>query len=98
MTNEVFAGIRASLKYWVTTLRSSILGIIIGIVPGISISIGSFMGYIVEQKLVSKGEAKTFGSGNIRGVIALPRLPVMHVFQVNLYRRLHSVSQEELHR
>ena len=70
LTNELFDGVKASFKYWVTTIRSSILGVIIGIAPGIGISIASFMGYIVEQKLVSKEEAKTFGTGNIRGIIA----------------------------
>ena len=70
LTNDLFAGIKATFKYWITTVRSSILGVIIGIAPGIGISIASFMGYIVEQKLVGKEEAKTFGTGNIRGVIA----------------------------
>ncbi|MFP3042530.1 tripartite tricarboxylate transporter permease [Treponema primitia] len=68
--NGLVEGLLTNVKHWFTTVRSSILGVLVGIMPGIGISIASFMGYIVEQKLAGEEEAKTFGTGNVRGVIA----------------------------
>lgn len=70
LSGDIFEGLRETIKHWVTVVRSSVLGVIIGIMPGIGISIASIMGYITEEKLVREEERKTFGTGNIRGVLA----------------------------
>lgn len=67
VTNPL-GGFVAVIKNWVTTLRSSFMGVLIGIVPGIGISTSSFLSYIVEQR-VSK-DSDSYGKGNIKGVIA----------------------------
>jgi putative tricarboxylic transport membrane protein len=70
LSNDIFDGLKENLKHWATTVRSSVLGVVIGIMPGIGISIASFMGYMVEQQLAGEEERKTFGKGNVRGVLA----------------------------
>jgi putative tricarboxylic transport membrane protein len=70
LSADIFEGIMENIKHFVTVIRSSILGVVIGIMPGIGISIASFMGYIVEQRFTKEEERKTYGTGNIRGVLA----------------------------
>ncbi|MEO7391468.1 MAG: tripartite tricarboxylate transporter permease [Ramlibacter sp.] len=54
-------------KYWMTTIRSSLVGIWMGITPG-GATPASFMSYGLAKKM-SKDGAK-FGTGQIEGVIA----------------------------
>jgi putative tricarboxylic transport membrane protein len=54
-------------RYWVTSLRSSLVGIWMGITPG-GATPASFMSYGLAKKM-SKNGAK-FGTGEIEGVIA----------------------------
>lgn len=53
---------------WKTILRSSIIGVIVGIMPGAGTSIASFISYN-EAKRASK-DPESFGKGNIEGVAA----------------------------
>lgn len=55
-------------RTWKTILRSSIIGVIIGIMPGAGTSIASFLSYN-EAKRTSK-DPGSFGKGNIEGVAA----------------------------
>jgi putative tricarboxylic transport membrane protein len=66
--NEYLSGLKAAIKNWVTIVRSSVIGLIIGIMPGIGISISNFLAYLIEKR-VSK-DPDSFGKGNIRGVLA----------------------------
>ena len=54
-------------KYWATSIRSSLIGIWMGITPG-GATPASFMSYGIAKKM-SKDGAK-FGSGQVEGVIA----------------------------
>ncbi len=54
-------------KYWVTLLRSSIVGCWLGITPGGAIA-ASFMGYNMAKRFSKNPE--TFGTGRIEGVFA----------------------------
>ncbi len=49
-------------------IRSSVLGFLIGVLPGAGATIASFMAYTSEQRLVDR--KGTFGTGDIRGVAA----------------------------
>ena len=49
--------------------RSTIIGFFAGVLPGAGASLGSFLSYSVEKKIVDP-EGKTFGKGDPRGVIA----------------------------
>ena len=51
-----------------TMARSTVLGFIAGVLPGAGASLGSFISYSVEKRLVDKN--KTFGTGDPRGVAA----------------------------
>lgn len=51
-----------------TMLRSSALGFIAGVLPGAGASLGSFISYSVEKRLVDRDG--TFGKGDPRGVAA----------------------------
>jgi putative tricarboxylic transport membrane protein len=54
-------------QYWLTSLRSSLIGIWMGITPG-GATPASFMSYGLAKKMSKNG--KKFGSGEMEGVIA----------------------------
>lgn len=54
-------------KYWVTSIRSSLIGIWMGITPG-GATPASFMSYGLAKKMSKNGSK--FGTGEIEGVIA----------------------------
>ncbi|MEJ8472894.1 tripartite tricarboxylate transporter permease [Roseibium algae] len=57
------------IKYCTPTmLRTSVLGFIAGVLPGAGASLGSFISYSMEKRLVDK--EGTFGKGDPRGVAA----------------------------
>lgn len=49
-------------------LRSSLMGFLVGVLPGAGATIASFLAYTTEQRLVDR--KGTFGTGDIRGVAA----------------------------
>lgn len=51
-----------------TTLRGSVLGFIAGVLPGAGASLGSFIAYTLEKKVL--GKKGRFGEGDPRGVAA----------------------------
>ncbi|WP_108660390.1 tripartite tricarboxylate transporter permease [Acuticoccus kandeliae] len=51
-----------------TMLRTSLLGFLAGVLPGAGASLGSFIAYSVEKRLVDR--KGTFGTGDPRGVAA----------------------------
>jgi putative tricarboxylic transport membrane protein len=54
-------------KYWVTSLRSCLIGCWMGITPG-GATPASFMSYGLAKRMSKHGD--TFGKGNIEGVVA----------------------------
>ncbi len=64
----IFSSMKELLHYKMLTLRASIIGIIIGIVPGAGQSIASFIAYDDARKSSKKPEE--FGTGCPEGVIA----------------------------
>jgi putative tricarboxylic transport membrane protein len=54
-------------KYWVTSLRSSVVGIWMGITPGCATP-ASFMSYGLAKKMSKNGA--NFGKGEVEGVVA----------------------------
>lgn len=55
------------LTNW-ATLRSSVLGFVVGVLPGAGATIASAMAYSTEKRMA--GASGTFGEGDIRGVAA----------------------------
>lgn len=62
-------GVRDAIKNWKLVLNSSFLGSVLGAVPGIGGAAVDWMAYGSAARLVKDG-AKTFGTGDVRGVIA----------------------------
>jgi putative tricarboxylic transport membrane protein len=53
---------------WWCTVRSALIGFVVGVLPGAGATIASAMAYTVEKRLSDK--ESTFGKGDIRGVCA----------------------------
>jgi putative tricarboxylic transport membrane protein len=51
-------------------LRSSVVGLLIGILPGSGTYVANIAAYRFEEKLSAKGDETAFGKGNLRGLIA----------------------------
>jgi len=65
---DVWDGAKDVLRHWTVWLRSTIIGYIIGIVPGIGATAATFIAY-GQAKQTSKHPEK-FGTGTVEGVIA----------------------------
>ena len=53
-----------------TIPRSSVLGFIVGVLPGAGATIASFLAYGMERNFVSEEERKQFGKGSVQGLTA----------------------------
>jgi len=67
-SGSVRDGIKEVFRHPVTFFRSSALGTLIGIIPGIGGSVATFVAYSVTVQ--SSDHPETFGSGDVEGVIA----------------------------
>ncbi len=63
-----FEGIGDTLKRWFHVVWTSILGLVIGVIPGAGAAIASFVAY-QQSRLFSKNPEK-YGTGHIEGLIA----------------------------
>lgn len=68
ISGRVSEGIRLALSNWAVVLKNSILGTLIGVIPGVGINIANFIAYLFEKR--TSKEPDSFGQGNPRGVIA----------------------------
>jgi TctA family transporter len=62
-------GMRAVMRNKFLVFRSVVLGVIVGVMPGIGGSVVDWLTY-AQARATEKGAAETFGTGDIRGVIA----------------------------
>jgi putative tricarboxylic transport membrane protein len=67
LTN-ISEGLRASLRHWRTLLQGSVIGTVVGAIPGMGGGVAAFLSYSVAVK--SSPNPETFGKGNIKGIIA----------------------------
>ncbi len=67
-TGRMLFNLREMGATWWGTLRSSVMGFVIGVLPGAGATIASAVAYTTEKKLCDK--EGTFGQGDIRGVAA----------------------------
>ena len=68
MGDTLWSGIKVALRYPRILLRSSVIGLIIGAIPGAGSNIAALVTYTTE-KFTHKNQS-TFGKGDIRGVVA----------------------------
>ena len=62
---------KVETKKMLTTIpRSSVLGFIIGVLPGAGATIASFLAYGMERNFVNDEEKQKFGKGSVNGIAA----------------------------
>ncbi|GAB4079143.1 tripartite tricarboxylate transporter permease [Modestobacter muralis] len=61
-------GVREVFKHWTVVVRSSLIGIGIGIIPGMGGSVSQFIAYGSAQQ--ASKEPEKFGKGSMEGVVA----------------------------
>jgi putative tricarboxylic transport membrane protein len=66
--STVLDGIKDAFRHWGLVIRSSFLGLWIGVLPGIGASTGGIAAY--AQAMQTSRHPETFGTGNVEGVIA----------------------------
>jgi putative tricarboxylic transport membrane protein len=65
----MFQGIRDCLRHWFLIVRCSVMGAVLGTVPGITGSVADWFAY-GHALQTEKGAKETFSKGDVRGVIA----------------------------
>ena len=65
---ETFDGVLASFRHWKVVLSGSLIGTVIGAIPGVGGVVAAFASYSIVSQ--SAPDRETFGHGNIKGVIA----------------------------
>ena len=66
--SSVLDGVRDALQHWWLVLRSSLLGLWIGVLPGVGASVGGIAAYAQAAQMSKTPER--FGKGAVEGVIA----------------------------
>jgi TctA family transporter len=69
LSGRLFDGVKDTLKEWWLVVRCSFIGVWVGIVPGIGSQVVDWLAY-GHAAQSSKGGGTTFGTGDVRGVIA----------------------------
>lgn len=67
---KTFVSLRDLLFVKWTVLRSSLVGFVIGVLPGTGASVASAVAYGTEKRLAGPDGRKTFGDGDLRGLAA----------------------------
>lgn len=67
-TGSVMVGIKDVFRHWGLMVRSSVLGVIIGVLPGVGGTVGNILAY--GHAAQTSKHPETFGKGNVEGVIA----------------------------
>jgi TctA family transporter len=68
LTGSVWEGVRSVFQHFGLFLRSSLIGTLVGMIPGVGGKVASFVAY--GQAVQSAKNRENFGRGDIRGVIA----------------------------
>lgn len=64
---SVWQGAWLAVTHWRTTIQGSIIGTIVGAIPGLGGTVAAFLSYTAAMQISKHPE--TFGTGNIEGVI-----------------------------
>ncbi|MDP6178262.1 MAG: tripartite tricarboxylate transporter permease [Desulfatiglandales bacterium] len=68
LAGSVLQGVRDVFRYKICFLRSSVIGTVIGIIPGVGGAVANFVSYIVAKE--NSKNRETFGTGEVEGVLA----------------------------
>lgn len=61
-------GVKEVFHHWRCFFRSSAIGTVIGIIPGVGGTVANFISYVIARE--SSRERETYGTGNPEGVVA----------------------------
>jgi putative tricarboxylic transport membrane protein len=64
----VVSGMRATLRHWKVVIRGSVIGTLIGAIPGVGGTVATFVAYSTTKN--ADRDPDSFGSGRIEGVVA----------------------------
>ena len=67
--SDVWRGMREAWRHKWLMVRSSLIGVFVGIMPGVGGSAAHWIAY-AQARQTEKGAVETFGKGDVRGVIA----------------------------
>ena len=70
LTKGRMQGIKDAFTHWWLVIRSSLIGVWVGIIPGLGSSVADWFAY-GHALQTCKGARETFGKGDVRGVIAV---------------------------
>jgi putative tricarboxylic transport membrane protein len=65
---SMMSGVTATFRNWRTVLRGSIIGTVVGAIPGEGGTVAAFLSY--SMTVQASRDPESFGKGNIQGVIA----------------------------
>ena len=66
--DSVRAGVMAVLRHYRLLIRSSVIGTVVGIIPGVGGTVAGFVAY-GQAVQTAKGDKSNFGKGDVRGLI-----------------------------
>jgi putative tricarboxylic transport membrane protein len=66
--DSMWDGVKETFRHWGTVLRGSLIGTIIGAIPGEGGTVAAFLSYSLTVQ--ASKDPESFGKGNIKGVIA----------------------------
>jgi TctA family transporter len=69
LTGSLLDGVKDTFRNWWLVVRCSLLGVWVGIVPGLGAQVVDWLSY-GHAAQTCKGAGETFGKGDVRGVIA----------------------------
>jgi len=64
----MMGGVMETFRHWGTVLRGSLIGTIVGAIPGEGGTVAAFLSYSLTVQ--ASKDPESFGKGNIKGVIA----------------------------
>jgi putative tricarboxylic transport membrane protein len=65
---SMWSGVTATFRHWRTVLRGSLIGTVVGAIPGEGGTVAAFLSY--SMTVQASNDPDSFGKGNIQGVIA----------------------------
>lgn len=68
VTGHVSEGVAETLRHPFVVVKNAVLGVVLGVIPGVGINITNFTVYLLEKR--SSKDPDSFGTGNPLGVIA----------------------------
>jgi putative tricarboxylic transport membrane protein len=64
----VMTGVKATLRHWKVVIRGSLIGTLIGAIPGVGGTVATFIAYSTTKK--ADRDPESFGTGRIEGIVA----------------------------